>query len=70
MRTPQRILCGTGASLLIAAALLLSCNRSKIITELPPEKDPCTSCTALKWDTLKKLLADRGKLVLEIYPVK
>jgi hypothetical protein len=70
MRTPKRTLHWTGASLLIAAVLQLSCNRSKIITELPPEKDPCTSCTALKWDTLKKLLADKGKVVLEIYPVK
>src|SRR5689334_11427132 len=70
MKTPKKIRCGTGASLLVAVVLLLSCNRTKIIAELPPEKDPCTSCTALKWDTLKKLLADKGKIVLEIYPVK
>jgi len=70
MRTPQRTFPWTGAILLIASAVLLSCNRSKVVTELPPQKDACSSCTTLRWDTLKKLVAEKGKIVLEIYPVK
>ena len=70
MRTPQRTFPWTGALLLIAAVTWLSCNRSKVITDLPPQTEPCNSCTVVKWDTLKKLLAEKGKLVLEIYPVK
>jgi hypothetical protein len=70
MRTPKRTFPWTAAWLLIAPVILLSCNRSKVITELPPQKESCTSCTILKWDTLKKLLAEKGKIVLEIYPVK
>jgi hypothetical protein len=70
MRTPKRMFPWTGALLLIAPVIMLSCNRSKVITELPPQKDACSSCTTLKWDTLKKLVAEKGKIVLEIYPVK
>jgi hypothetical protein len=74
MITPQKTPQWIGAAILLACIAICSCKRNTVITSLPPGKtdstDQCYTCTVLRWDSLKALLATNEKVVVEIYPVK
>ena len=59
------------ATVIILCIMALSCNRSQLITTLPPPPvNPCDAAMALSWDTLQMIIQEKGKIVVDIYPVK
>jgi len=76
MTTSPRKLPALCAAILFLCISALSCNKSGPVTttvELPPPPpimNPCDARAELSWDTLKMLIAEKGKIIMDIYPVK